>query len=1229
MLEGITPAAQAELTAIRTREERATPPPNPALSAATSASATALARVDADAAGVNNGKTSPQQYYRDDQGLLTQVEKQFGLTYAQIMTQACYVNPAANTEAAVLAEHPKDPEWQAATKAAGIIFQMNQAQGTSAKVAVLVKNLPTGVDPSIKRLTLGDEGVQTVVGQYVDDAATQVAHEYSILGAGAAADTLKQLVSQLPQGSYSTQLAALIINKSMPTIRSIIQQLPLDGLPEQRMPSSLNGNPNSPEPNTNEDENKAIIQDLSQVVEAAAAGQDSNNGTYYTPQISAAVSGVAKAIATDPYALAVLDPAFTSAVGQGDATLALATVQQIQALKPGDLPDGFADNTQVPGGFAGWKNAQLHYLLGDITTGIKNFQANLGTAMKSLQQSLGPVEAQSLFANVLDSTQSDGGINAMMDGIKGEGVKSVPGLKQGIDAALKNITTLGYQVVRTDDAVQFYQHSLGAIPGYNDVQTASANLVTCPNGTAFQFASKQAQTTIIQQTFQQMLDSSGLTGSGVKGPQLFSTGSQSFGDLTEFLVEEALRNAKGGHGSLTLLDTEGNKIFLDPDRIGHTPAALGWLAGGGFQAGLTAWLVANSHPGGPLSDERKAVTLMVVAGFSGLHTGQAVLAGVRWLAQFRNVAKSLRGAKSATGSGAVGKFIDGLSNAGDWLGSYVKAAQSANSGHVLIGGVLDNISRLTVEPTVGLIRGLTVLMGIASVADAASLTYDVTGLQSYPGGDVETGVNAAAHLTNLVSDVTLLRLQVRGWAQQELGKTLLGNPTSSAVFKQAIATAFRDPTGKGTSAALRTAIEAWIKDNPTYSEGWLGAALNAAPGTSGEAQAAAVWAAQQIKLGGSVGQMLGTYQKQYFSDESFGKFILRTSYLNKSFQTSLEDVQKTAATQFLKSFSTTGERSLATSWALEDPATVTGLAGKLSTSGYLDGYSNTVNKLVNILNPKTWANWAKSGSDTWTEVFSAVGDELAENGFSVSGLGSAVAGALTDGGGEAVAAEGTTDAVAGLSNPIGWAVNVLYLGTTLTTTFYNQYETIQGAQNNTYDFLRGAGVDAGQADVLKHYGYFNGSAAAAGFVAAYTQAGGKPDDFVGYVNSLSPATLSHALGAFTELGGYNNSNAKLPATSSQDYWTLPADPTKQAAPGVTYNKSLHRWENQALNVYFQDGSWNVNNNSGDYYDPTNQTYYEYSDMTGTSLPIHLPPASVAGVNAWFAANNVTLPSAYS
>jgi hypothetical protein len=1256
MLDGISSATQARVTALRTQEAHSDPATdptsdpsatttahvagtpqtaNPALTAATAAAASALALVDADAARVNDGKMSPEQYNRDDQSLLTKVEKEFGLTYAQLMSQVCYLTPpVAVAEAAITAAHPKDPEWIAVAKAAGIVFQVNQAQGTNAKIAVLAKNLPVGVDPSIKRLVLGDNGVQTVVGQYVDNAAAQVAQQYSTnLGGaaspGAAADTLQQLITHLPQGSYSSQLAALIINKSMPTIRSIVQQLPLTGVMVERAPTSLNGQPNSPELNTNEAENKAIFQDLSQAVEAAAAGEDSNTGTYDTPQITAAVTGVAKAIATDPYALGVLDPALTDAVGHGYATLALATAQQVEALKPGDLPAGFAANTQFTAGFTGWKSTQLRYLLGDITTGIQDFQAYLSTAMKSLQQSLGPIAAQSIFATVLNPAQSGGGIDAMLDGIKGAGVNSVPGLKQGIDAALKNITALGYQITRTDDAVKFYQHSLGGIPGYTDVQKADAGLVTSPNGVAFQFWSPQARTTIIEQAFQQMLASAGPAGSGVKGPQLFSTGSQTFGDLTEFLVEEVLRNAKGGHGSLTLLDTEGNKIFLDPDRVGHTPAAFAWLLGGGLQAALTAWLAANSHPGGPLSDERKAVTLMVVAGFSGLHTGQAVLAGVRWLAQFNNVAKSLRGATSSSGSGAIDKFIDGINNASDWLASYAKAAQSANSGHVLIGGFLDNISRLTVEPTVGLIRGLTVLMGIASVADAAGLTYEVTGLQQYPGGNVETGVNAGAHFTNLVSDITLLRLQVRGWAQQALGKTLLGNPTSSAAFKQAIYDAFRDPTGGKTSAALRTAAKAWSKDNPAYSPDWVAAALNAEPGTASEAQAAAAWAKQLIKLNTGTAKTLAYFQKQYFGDESFGKFILRTSYLNKPFQASLDDLQKTVVTRFLKGFSTTGERSLATSWALENPTYVTDLAGKLATSGYLDGYGNTVNSLVKILNPKTWGDWAKAGADTWTEVFSAVGDELALNGFSVSGLGSAIAGALTDGGG-AAAAEGSVDAVAGLSNPIGWATNLLYIGTTLTTTFYNQYETIQGAQNNTYDFLRGAGVDAAPAAVLKSYGYFDGSAAAAGFVAAYKLAGGNPGDFVKYVNLLPVGMLSRALGAFGELSGYNNTNATLPATSSQDYWMLPVDPTKQATRGVTYNTSQQRWEDKELNVHFQDGSWNVNDNSGDYYDPSNQTYYLYSDVTGTSLPIHLPPASVAGIEAWFASNNVTPPpSAHS
>ena len=1246
---GFNPATQPYLNWVDIPEAQSKPPPGPDAKAAdpdakpattgtsqttTTASVTAkshtnetpvgaaegtadaaLTRVDADAAGLKDGKVTAAQYYQDDQRLVTAYGKELGVTYNKLISTVCVANPEAAAEAAVLGRHPNDKEGETALKAAEAVRQVMQARGSTAQMAALEKALPVGVDPSIKRLVMGDSGVQGAIGQYTKNAAAQVAQANTAGGPTAAADKLQQLVAQIPSGSASSQLAALVINESMPTIRNIIGQLPL---PQPQRPaddygvlSRLVGGPLQTGPTPQQQETQ-IVGDLSQVVEAAAAGEDSNAGTYDTKEIQDAVTGVAQAMATRPQAMP--GPALRAAVGQGYATLALATAAQTRLLNPGELAPGSGVNTSSAAAFGSWKSAQLRSLLGNISAGLGDFQAKVNNAATSFTQSLTPLEAQSSFTSVLNTTQMDAGINAMVNGLppskQGPAVSAVPDLKKTIDTGLKGIAALGLQITRTDEAVTFYEHSLAGTPGYDTVENANCKLVTSPNGMAFQMASPQARERVTEQALRQALGSVGRA-------QLYSSGSQTLGDLTEFLAEESIKGSESASGSLTLLDTAGNQLLLNPDRVGHTPAALAWAFGGALQVGLTTWLAANSHPGGPLSTERKLLTLTIVGGFAGLHSGEALAAASRW------------------------------------FGSYVNSVRSGSTPYVKNGGMLDNLTRLTVEPTVGLIQGLTVLMGLASVSDATSLTYDITGMQQYPGGVLQTGVNIGAHGLNLLADVTLLQLQARGWAQQALGKTLLADPTTNAAFSAALSAQMLralgiDVAGTG-SPALKSAVETFLTKNPALAASTKGLLANL--GTGAEQQKlAAVWARSVLASRGPLSRVFASLPDK-LANKPLGWLVTHVPGLNTAFQGAVSAAKLAALGQepegpvnvklvgaikdflgtdptalldgskLLDALAQTGKQSLAASWALENPTLVTGAAGKLATitnsvaSAYLDRFSSTVNALAKLLNPKIWA-----------QALNALKNRLASEGASEApaGVEAAIASELAGEGGEAAAGE-TVGEVAGLSNPIGWAVNLIYLGTTLGTTFFNQYGAVQRAQNNEYDFLRGAGIDDAHAAALKSYGLLTGVPASNGFVAAYALAGGDPNTFPGYVNSLPVGALKSALGAFSEL----NSQDQLPPTAAQDYWTLPIDPDNAAQrsfdPNLTYNTSLKRWEDKALNVYFQDGSWNVNDNSGNYYDPSNETMYLYSDMTGTSLPIHLPPASLAGIQAWFAFNNVSAP----
>ena len=725
-------------------------------------------------------------YLAAQQLLVKDLEGELATARAKIPPSACYAGTPAQqaaelasvtesqAETNVLADHVSDPELTTAMAAADIAARVTTAPGGIDQIKALGLQLSSqgsyatqlagsGANApqlaanmsQVQELVLSDPGVQKVIKSYVGSAAQQVAQTEKNEGPQAAADQLQQIIVQqlasaIPNNTeLRAQVAAQVINASMPTIKQIVGQT--NTLVTVTYPTGVEsrfGAPTTSPEATNGPQHLDIASDLSQIVDMAAAGGSSSTGKYDTPEITAAVNGVAQTIASTPQA--GLQPGLKSAVSNGYATLALATALQTQNLTPAQMSSGSGVPTSADK-FAAWKTATVNSMLGDIKTGISQFRSNVDSTFASVANSTPQLAAQSIYSKDLSPAQFNAGVGAMVNGLpasnQGPAVAPVNGLKSTINQGLNTITALGLRIATTDNAVTFYGNTaLGKTAGFGGVQQSSDSLVSDPNAIAAQLASPEARTLEIAQTWRQTFNGSSPT-------QYYSIGAQTTGDLVEFLAESYwAKSAATTPGSLVLQSDAGDTLVLDAARVGHSPFALAWASGAAFQGALTDWLVNNSHPGGPASLVRKSLTIMIVGGFAAMHGGQAGAALARWLGSLGN-------------------------------------------SSVTLDSTLDKISRLTVEPTVELIQGLTVLMGLASVSDAAGLTYDLTGLQPF-GSTAQKYVNSGAVFANLFSDVTLFQLQLKGWAQQQLGKAILTDAATSKTFQQSFTYAMYEALGQ-------------------------------------------------------------------------------------------------------------------------------------------------------------------------------------------------------------------------------------------------------------------------------------------------------------------------------------------------------------------------------------------------------------------------------------------------
>ena len=1044
-------------------------------------------------------------------------------------------------EATVLGNHVSDPELTTAMEAAVICETVKSAPGGIAQLKALGTQLSSqgplatqlakeGMSTpdiaatltDVQSMVLSDPGVQKVISQFVSHAAKQVAQSEQGGGPPAGAAELQQIIIQqlepaIPNTALLAQISAQVINACMPTIKQMVKPFNALSLP---LPGSMPNGLSAPLGM----QNYQIASDLSQVVDVAAAGGTSSTGQYDSPQITAAVNGVAQAIATNPQSN--LLPGLSVAVSQGYATLALATALATKQLTPAEMSAGSGVPTS-PQAFAAWQNSTVNQMMANVKSALGGLQSNVKQAYVTLGNNTPQLTAQSIYANDLTPGQYSAGVSALVNGLPaskdGPAVAPVPGLKATLTTGLDNIAALGQRVAATDNAVTFYGNTaLGKTSAYSAVQTASDTLIQDPNAGAAMMASPGARAIITQQAARDATSTS-------VNAQLFSTGAQTLGDFNEFLVESYANGGNPTAANLVLQGGEGPSLILNAQRIGHTPFAAAWAAGGGFQGMLTDWLVQNSHPGGAGSIYRKSLTILIVGGFAGLHGYQAVAALGRYL-------------------GTQGVFGQGI----------------GGGGRLEPGTKLDNASRLTVEPTLGLISSLQVLMDLASLSDAAGLAYNAFGWQQW-STTTQRVVNSTASGANLVSDVLLARLQLQGMRQNLLGKSVLAD--SGSQIQDAYAYAMFDAMGQPQLIPVGTEVD------PVLLAAAKQQLLNLQKAGGTNASGAKVLQFEQLIGGKSVETVIDPATGQPVSESLTPKAL---DFLNKN------------GLSFNK-LSTTSQRAVAADWASQgESSSSSAAAANAATADVADVLEPEAGDLIDL-------STEEAASDAAAQITTAL----------------------------------ATGAVADAVPVLGWVVNGVYLTTTLTTTFFNQYEKSKQSQQDQYAFLRGAGFDNAYAAALSSHSFLSDTSASAGLAAAYSDLGGNPADFVHWVSSIPIPTLDNMLPALAPTPA-----TALPATAPNDYWTLPVDPNiaaqRQYNPNLTFDAKTNTWQDAALNVTFKDGVWMQNGSTAlhrKFYSPTTQKFVSQTAGAhgGVTRSVAVAPQSLAGLKTWFAANGQSLP----
>jgi len=194
------------------------------------------------------------------------------------------------------------------------------------------------------------------------------------------------------------------------------------------------------------------------------------------------------------------------------------------------------------------------------------------------------------------------------------------------------------------------------------------------------------------------------------------------------------------------------------------------------------------------------------------------------------------------------------------------------------------------------------------------------------------------------------------------------------------------------------------------------------------------------------------------------------------------------------------------------------------------------------------------------------------------------------------------DRVPFVLNPIGMTVNVAYLAMTGLNFYIDQSRYI--ADLETYDnaFLRGAGVHAMQADVLKQHAWWTGDGQGDGFALGYIGVGGDPAKFVDYLNQQTDRDkLEAAILAGSKLPGSVQPSGLNKDDPRAAYLAIPDEnPTdfnaamREKFTNIYLNPDNGRYQARGTDLYFdQDsGVWIESNpldGIADYYVPRTLT----------------------------------------
>lgn len=999
------------------------------------------------------------------------------------------LDPLAYAARQMNGRYAKDPEFQTVIGAATILQRVDDSAvlGTEAQMDLLGKALPKGMDPSVKGLVMADPGVQKVIDSFVKDGVKTVEDTYAKKGTVAGAEALRDVTDPSKHPAVSPEIAAKIINQSKPTVEKIINDI--HTLQVKGKDGHLTG--------MDIGAGVKVAKALSAAVDVAAAGSDWQKKEYDSPEIKAAVEGVARLIATHP-AMDITVLGFKDAVGEGHATLALETVHQIKNLKMDEVDMGPAGKFTDAGRFEKQQGVWRDSTLGAIKDGLDALKKNHDKVLDDATAGMAPLLVQGKHSPNMTDADFTKGQQALID--------KFPKLKQAVLDGRRNIDDMGYKLVRTSEAVDFYSKELGGMEGYQKLDNTRKSLMSDEKVTSTILMSDGASLRMGTQIARKMLADD--LQNGGRQAQTYGIGAQVVGDLAEFLAETYV--IKGINGGVNL---PGSAIT--PTRAAHLPYFGGvaiWGGGGLLQAALTGYLFDTVQIDGPGGNLREGLLLGLVGGFAGFHLMQAGMAAARIQPH-------------SFGHGKVAQFTDSIDTKIAKLGkAFFNAAEAGENSwglYVKEGSVRERWTRLSVDATPGLIKQLVGLMTIATLWDASGVFTAATGLQPFtnPDGTPATDTRlfkAGMHTANLGADALLLRLQVREMTLRSLGAKVMADP-----------------------------------------------ALKAAAETRAMSEARAL-AAQK-------GKPLA---------EGAGKLDLR----------------------------------LAGKYALGESG-VDGMAGKAA----LGETSATARKLgsskfLNVFEYVFRNQTSKANAAIWAETLSP-----ALRGM----LFKTVAGG---GGGAGLARMGFLG-----SNPIGWAANIIYMGTTLGNFAWDHNKNIQQFQDYDRTFMEGAGLNKAQADVMAEHHWWSSDAKVDGFLKAYATTGGDPAKFIDYINKTDPKMLAKMLEVTEPISDHLDADGNVPAANviNDSYLALPPEPANvdlSKHPTIHFNADKNRYEDTRTGMFHEKGDldWRLdkNGNITSYFPEERKlTFYSLAGPHTTSIDI----TSAAGWKNWLAARDLPLP----